>query len=224
MSLLFHFSKTPPFPSQALRPTSFESNLVTCVDSIKSYLETFLAMKPNMYSLLPFEEWFRLLISFFILYKLSAGSRDIPDWDVQKCRNIIDMEHYLTTLARLLRGIRSPMDTESSTRDEVYFVLPEIIESARDSYILTRDVPELIGPGHRVHIDLSRSRRKDESAASASKSKCPATGFWIDKALAVDRSSNWHDVVISRSLHPSEQLAKNNDLWNGLLYGNDEEY
>jgi hypothetical protein len=70
-------------------------NLVGCVDAIKAYLDTFLAADPSTHLHLPFEEWFRLIMAFFILYKLSAGSRDIQGWDVSLCRETIDIETYL---------------------------------------------------------------------------------------------------------------------------------
>lgn len=179
-------------------------------------------MDPTLYSSLPFEEWFRLIAAFFILYKLSAGHKDILDWNPRLCREIIDLEAYLRTVARLLRGAGSSAETVQTPRDEMYFVLPEILESAKHSYVLTRDAPSLVGPCHRVHIDLRHSRRPGTASALASVSKCPATGFWIDKALATDHETNWHGVMPMHFVHPSTQLEKNDELWKGLLNGEDE--
>lgn len=217
MGLLFHFRRHSPAQSRNLAPAGMDANLLSCAQAIKQYLDSFLLIDPSRYSLIPFEEWSRLVIAFFILYKLSAGSRDVPDWNTQLCRNTIDLETSLTTVARRLRGTRSFLESSQPQRDELYFVLPLILETARDSYVLARDAPDLVGPGHRVHTDLTRSSRAEGTASSASILKCPATGFWIDKALAVDHGTDWHGVSLPTSVHPAEQLAKHADLWHALL-------
>lgn len=212
---LFHFRKASLSSDGQWPSKIMDTSLLSCANSIKHYLDSFLALDITLYYALPSEEWFRLVIAFFILYKLSAGSRDIPQWDFQWCRSVIDLEAYLTMVARRIRSTRSSLDYEP--RDELYFVLPLILESARDSYVLSRDAPILVGPDHRVHFDLSQSRRSQSTSAHSLAFRCPATGFWVDKALAVDHESNWHDVAVSQSLHPAKQLAKNDELWHGLL-------
>lgn len=193
-----------------------------CGEAIKQYLDIFLSLDVDNYNSLPFEEWFRMIIGFFILYKLSAGIREIPEWDVQLCRRRVHLEGYLIAAASRIRETAPAVLSCSSPRDELYFVLPLVLESARDSYVLVRDHPILLDPDHRVHVDLSRPVRLGQGAPPASASKCPATGFWIDKALTLDRDSDWHGVTLSDSLHPAEQIVKNENLWKDLLNGIDE--
>lgn len=205
-------------------PYDLESSLLKCVEAIKCYLDSFLAIDITTYNSLPVEEWMRLIITFFILYKLSDGSRDIPDWNVDLCRNKVNIEAYLATVARRIRSTRSSLDLCQPERDELYFVLPLVLESARHSYVLARDAPLLVRPGQRVHIDMSRSRRAEGGKTAASRaSKCPATAFWVDKAIKIDHGSDWHGVTLpNHATHPADQMAKSNDLWNELLGMADE--
>ena len=222
MGLLFHFRNLnlPAEHQASVEATS--ANLLKCVEAIKQYLDTFLVLDTASFSSLPFEEWFRLIIAFFILYKLSAGPRDMPEWDVKLCRSRIHLEAYLTAVACRIRETAPTLACCPSPRDELYFVLPLVLESARDSYVLARDHPILLTPDHRVHVDLRRPIRLGQGAGPASAPKCPATGFWIDKALTIDRESDWNGVTLSGSLHPAEQLSKNEDLWKHLLNGHDD--
>lgn len=214
MGSLFHFRRSSPRLSPPDSLAAIEKNLLACVNAIKKYLDSFLSLDVNGYKSLPFEEWSRLIISFFILYKLSAGSKDISNWNTNLCRNIIDLEAYLTNVARRVRSTRSSLDFAQAQRDELYYVLPLVLETARDSFVLVRDAPALVGPGHKVHVDLSRSRR----AAGASAAKCPATGFWIDKAVAADHGSDWQGVAVAQYVDPAEQLSKTTGSWEELLH------
>lgn len=217
LGMLFHFRKKVFRSPELVVPFDLAKNLLTCVDAIKHYLDAFLAIDFNAFTSLPAEEWFRLIIACFILYKLSAGARDIPSWNVELCHQVIDLEAYLSAIAQRIRSTRPSLEILQCARDELYYVLPLILESARDTYKLTREAPLLVPPGHPVHIDLSRSRQGEAAAAAAAAAKCPATGFWVEKALKFDKAGDWSGVAPLDPADPAHVKAASDRMWSRMF-------
>nr|OQO16802.1 hypothetical protein B0A51_15821 [Rachicladosporium sp. CCFEE 5018] len=100
---------------------------------------------------MPCEEIGRLILAFFVLYKLSVGPREIAGWDVQLPRNTLDLEIYLERSATQLEQAKTNDGVPSGISETLYHVLPLILESARASYMwitykaLTKAVLEAVG-------------------------------------------------------------------------------
>ncbi|KAK4957047.1 hypothetical protein LTR10_005003 [Elasticomyces elasticus] len=197
-------------------------NLVNCIDAIKQYLDAFLRTDSLICGTLPFEEWLRFVLAFFVLYKLSFGPREVPAWDVELCRRTIDLEAYLSgAVAHLRQAIRVQGPSDHSGQS-LFQVLPDVLESAKASYKAARDCPSLIAPGARVHFDMSKKLQTSTKSTTPScgwqpPRGCPATSFFTAQTLALDNSSDWDGVRLNGALDPSAQLERNENLWTDLL-------
>jgi hypothetical protein len=243
MGLLYHFRIDKTSETKA-RPHDVQkgliNNLINCVDAIKAYLDGFLALEEAVCTYLPLEEWLRLIATFFTFYKLSVGPRDVPDWDPELCRHSADLEVYLRLIAKRLRAENKRIDVPEAVSDSLYQVLPDILESARESYTLARDSKECLPANFRVHIDLTKPIRKSVEGPKITQSVtttdkicpmttsittspnkqrrgCPATGAWVNKALLLDNNCSWDQVNPHEALTPSAQLVANDRLWCELL-------
>lgn len=220
MSLLYHLRTRDEAIVSATTTPALQTNLLACVDAIQNYLDTLLAMDAAQWDILPFEEWSRTIATFFILYKLAAGPREIRDWDVGLCRSTVDLAEYLDVAAERLSHSSYSLEPAQHPSDGLHFVLPAILRSARKSFLLVRDTPHLIKPGDRVHVDLSKEQIAQEIARPQKQRRCPATAFWTTSALVLDQETDWCEVYSSSALDPAAQLAKNESLWSDLLGGN----
>ncbi|KAM0720653.1 hypothetical protein Q7P37_004790 [Cladosporium fusiforme] len=205
------------------------ANLVQCVDAIKMYIDGFLAISTSEYEHIPMEEWYRLMMMLFALYKLSVGPKDLPAWNVHECRQRIDLESYLGQIIRRLRPSGHTEILEDAS-DDLYHVLPELLESVKASYIVSRDWPGSITPGARVHMDMSKPFQQSRNDTNhigglltdaPRRGGCPAFRFWNTKGLDLGTVSGWHDVR-PVALSPEEQLAKNDKLWSELMSNEDD--
>lgn len=200
MGLVFHFDhkKSLALTAGCNKTTSdhqavLVSNLTTCVEALREYLDVFLAMEVSTYPHLPFEEWNRVILAFFILYRLSVNLPEVSTWDISYARLAIDLEGYLTqAIDRILRSRPDEGGNEIASAD-LYSVLPEILESAKASYVLRRDHPEQVTAGLKAHINVgtgapfrNNASSTHNTLTSSMRVKCPATGFWAREARQTD--------------------------------------
>ena len=217
MGLLYHFRVSDDDAISIFRYPALGENLLACVEAIKDYLDTLLAIEGSEWNYLPCEEWIRLIIACFILYKLSVGPREISGWDVETCRARVDFAKYADAVADHIYNSRRSLETSDETIESIYFVFPDILRSARASFVIARDTPHLIKPGDRVHIDLSKDKIRAEIVRPKVQRRCPVTSLWAGRALLLDQETDWQAVELSRALDPAEQLAKTERLWSDLL-------
>jgi hypothetical protein len=217
MGLLYHFRVSGEATLSITQHPSLGDNLLACVDAIKDYLDTLLAMQSSEWNYLPCEEWSRLITACFILYKLSVGPRELSDWNVEICRGRVDFAKYLDAVADHIYSSRQSLETSEDNVESIYSVLPDILRSARASFVIARDTPHLIKPGDRVHTDLSKEKIGAEISRPKTQRGCPVTSLWADRALLLDQETDWRAVKLSHALDPAEQLAKNERLWSDLL-------
>jgi hypothetical protein len=217
MGLFYHFRVGNEAAIPITQYPALNDNLIACVAMIKDYLDTLLAMDSSEWNYLPCEEWSRLIVTFFVLYKLSVGPREVSGWDVEICRSVIDTEKYLDAVADHVCSSRQSLKTSEETIDSIYFVLPDILRSARASFVTARDMPHLVKPGDRVHVDPSKKEVRAKIDGPKIKRGCPVTSSWTDRALLLDQETDWRAVELSQAVDPAEQLAKNERFWSDLL-------
>ena len=217
MGLLYHFRTRNEVVVSALDAPAINPNLIALVGAIKNYLDALIAIDSAEWNALPYEEWSRNIVAFFILYKLAVGPREIPGWDVTLCRNNIDLAEYLDVVAERLSHSSPALKPAQQANDGVYFVLPAILRSVRKTYLLVRDAPHLVVPGDRVHGDLSRGQIAEELTRPKERARCPAAAFFTDRALVLDQEIDWCGVEVNGVLDPAAQLARNERLWSELL-------
>lgn len=192
MGLVYHFTigKVPTSRAAPCNSAALIHNLTQCVEAAKDYLDCFLALPIDIYPHLPAEEYFRCIMAFFVVYKLAARLPELPFWNLNSAREIIDLEQYLDVAASRVRQSRLAADEIAS--GDVYSVLPEILESAKASYVVARDHPEQTVQGLRAHADVgswdpvANSTSKTARPSPAIQRGCPATGYWKRQAAQTD--------------------------------------
>ncbi|GAB7331027.1 hypothetical protein MBLNU13_g02525t2 [Cladosporium sp. NU13] len=217
MGLLYHFRTRDEVVVSALDTPILITNLIALVGAIKNYLDALLAIDGADWNALPYEEWSRTIVAFFILYKLAVGPREMPGWDVTLCRSNIDLAMYLDVVAERLSHSSQAFKPRQQANGGVYFVLPAILRSVRKTFLVVRDTPHLAMPSDRVHMDLSKEQVAEELTRPNERARCPAAAFFTDRALVLNQEIDWCGVEHEGVLDPAAQLAKNARLWNELL-------
>lgn len=227
MGLIYHFrldrTSIVPHLACAEAQSDITESLIKCVDAVKGYLDSFLSLQcPS--DRLPFEEWLRLIVAFFVLYKLSVKLPEVPAWNFECARRIIDLEAYLVTvISRLLTARSENAQLDAQAGENLYAVLPEILKSAKESYIATRDRPDHYGNTDRVHIDLSQSRQPHNMGSSNHRLRtpgivrCPITSHWASLADAEDWRDKVHGLVLPRSASADVQQLEDDRMWSEIL-------
>jgi len=190
--------------------------LAKCVDAIKDYLDSFKAMDSAMDDRLPLEEWLRLMLAFFVAYKLSAKLIELPGWDVSFVRVTIDLEVYLASFVDRFQFARLGADSVAALYGAgLYSVFPEILDSAKISYIMARDRPHEINNTLRVHSNLGGGEFGGDSlravgpAHTSRGRECPATGFWRNEARQADSTGEFDSLASSDDFTLSVQQSQN---------------
>lgn len=185
--------------------SSINGHFIKCIDAVKDYLDRFLDTNATDHqtsnlSRLLFEDWYRLIFAFFVAYKLSIKVVELPSWDTQYARSTFNLEAYLTTFSDKLRRMQSQSELvgDWSQGIDLFSVFPDILESAKVSFVMARDWPQSIPEELHVHIDVHRKRPSyvqdghlGGSTNETGLGKCPATSFWRREALRVDAAADW---------------------------------
>ena len=195
------------------------SNLTSSVDAIKDYLDYFLTTDTSIDNRLPLEEWFRFVLALFAAYKLSLKLKEFPQWDVRYIRDSLDLEVYFNAFIDRFRASQQAEDYNiASEGADIYSVLPEVLESARSSFIFARDHPDQIDQNFKPHIDpgSAKQSKKQHRKASPHHRGCPATGFWTAEAIQADM--NWLNPSTDDGLGYllNSQLPVENDSGHGM--------
>ncbi|KAH8803339.1 hypothetical protein F5884DRAFT_847183 [Xylogone sp. PMI_703] len=208
----------PPHPTLIM-------NLIKCVDSVKKYLDCFLTIPTSEYHRLPLEEWFRVIMACFVLYKLSLGLSEVPGWNVHIARETADLEDYLSLLLNRLKLTQPTQIPLSATcTDDLFSIFPIILENVKDSYIVARDSPSLFSDGIIAHDDLG-TQKSTQTFSSPSFSSDPANG----RARCPGISSLYLPATpthssMSTSIAAEIQTIESEKLWNDLMMDDSMEY
>jgi len=227
LGLIYHFrpDRTNVAPQLAFGSdqSDFVKSLTRCVDAIKGYLDSFLTLESES-DILPFEEWLRLILACFVLYKLSVRLPEVTAWNFEYARRTIDLEAYLAALISHIRTARCEANQpDTMVGENLYAVLPEVLETAKASYVATRDAPHRHRSDAKVHMDLTVPRRSQimeniSTMSGTSKSvRCPATGCWANLASDEDRHDELYGLVLPQSTSASVRQLENDKLWSEFL-------
>jgi hypothetical protein len=194
------------------------ANLIKCVDAVKEYLDSFLAMSISGYHSLPLEEWLRVILAFFVLYKLSVGLSEVPAWNADIARETADLETYLSLFLNRLK-LAQPIQISLSTNsaDNLFSIFPLILENVKDSYMAARDNPSLFSDGIIAHDDLGALKAAQNCPSTSSPSwrtnervRCPGTSDLNALARPTHLSS-------STGIAAEIQTIENEKLWDDLM-------
>lgn len=157
----------------------------SCIGAAKDYLDCFLATLTPQLHLFPFEEWSRLTLALFVVYKLSNGLPQVPGWDPEMARTACDLDQYLTTLLSCLKPLTLTGKT-TSPPDTMFHLFPAIMESVKVSHRLAYEHPSMFPQGFQTHGFEPAVSNKD-NAAPRSSSGCP--GFRHLSKTATDTAA-----------------------------------
>lgn len=150
------------------------SNLIKCVSSAKEYLDYFVTIPMAELSNLPFSTWYQLILTVFVLYRLSVGLPEVPEWNVEIAQSTMDLQDYLDTLSSHLKIIKPSTDRQTPTKS-LFSRLHDIIGSVRTSYKSAKENPTQAHDSRNAHHELLASMNKGPSTQKPH--RCPGLRY-----------------------------------------------
>lgn len=132
------------------------NNLINCVSSTKSFLDFFCALPAAEHRTLPLSAWYQVIFTIFVLYRLSVGLPEVPQWDAEIAQQVVDLRFYIDAILSHLKAIEPLPERQIPTRS-LFTRLPEIIRSVRTSYALAKENPGEVRDSHHAHDELKSS-------------------------------------------------------------------
>ncbi|CEL00477.1 hypothetical protein ASPCAL00077 [Aspergillus calidoustus] len=181
------------------------NNLVQCVEYTKEYLDLFFAIPENEYTGLSFCIWYKTIIAIFILYRLSTGVSEIPEWDVNLTHQTLDVEGYLGRISSHLECLQKDVQAPNKT---LFSMIPEIIGSVRRSYEMARG-------GYRQALDARHPHQSFSPPASSARGRYRCPGMRNLKPPT--RVTVTEDSTLQSAVSAEIQMIENELLWTELL-------
>ncbi|KAJ0417500.1 hypothetical protein BJY00DRAFT_325494 [Aspergillus carlsbadensis] len=181
------------------------NNLVQCVEHIKEYLDLFFAIPEDEYTSLSFCMWYKVIIAIFVLYRLSTGVSEIPEWDVNLTHQTLDVEGYLGQISSHLECLRNDVQAPSQT---LFAMIPEIIGSVRRSYEMARG-------GCRQALDARHPHPSFSPSASSTRGRYRCPGMRNLKRPT--RVTGTEQSTLQSAVTAEIQMIENELLWSELL-------
>ncbi|KAL4905100.1 hypothetical protein BDW74DRAFT_19039 [Aspergillus multicolor] len=186
-------------------------NLIKSLIYAKEYIDMFLTLTSDVYSSLPMSAWYQLILAIIVLYRLSVGLPDTPDWNREIAQDTVNFETYLDLLSRRLRSV----EPQSGTGDRcpsnkcLFTMFPDMVESVKASYILAKTQPTPDDYDTAAHEEfVSKS-----PTPSTRKHRCP--GMRNLGRLTGDTTPE--DSIWQSSITAEIQQIENEKFWNDLM-------
>ncbi|KAL4867741.1 hypothetical protein BDV12DRAFT_186432 [Aspergillus spectabilis] len=186
-------------------PPMVISNLTKCVGSTKEYLDSFFTIPAAEYNRLPFSAWYQVIFAVFVLYRLSVGLPEVPEWNVEIAQQTLDPQKYLNILLSHLQAIEPSPNRQIPTKS-LFSRLPEIIESVRTSYALANENLAQGRDSRHAHHELKAS------ALSVQGHRCPALRYssrHVNQALG--------QPALQTAIATEVQRIEDEKLWGDIL-------
>jgi hypothetical protein len=181
MGLVYCYGQRRPSSTKAQEGSTILSahpmvmrNLINCVGSAKEYLDSFFTLPAAEQGSLPFSAWCQVVLTVFVLYRLSVGLPEVPQWDVKIAQQILDLQEYIDTLLFHLQAIKPLPDRQIPTKS-LFSRLPEIMGSVRTSYALAKENLEQVPDSCYAHHNLKASNNTAPSVQGLH--RCPAVRY-----------------------------------------------
>jgi hypothetical protein len=190
-------------------PPMVISNLIKCVSSTKESFDSFLAIPLTEYSSLPFSTWYWVILTLFVLYRLSVGLLEVPEWNVEIAQQTVDLQAYFDTLLSYLQVIKPSPDRQIPTKS-LFSRLPEIMESVRTSYASAKNNLAEAGDSRNAHHELKAS---NSTASSVQRlHRCPALRYSNRQVTQV-----LSQPTLQNAIAMEVQRIEDEKLWGDLL-------
>lgn len=219
MGLVYRYGpRNPPIPKTQENSTLLSvppmviSNLIKCVISTKESLDSFLAIPITRHGSLPFATWYQVILTIFVLYRLSVGLPEAPEWNVEIAQQTVDLQAYFDTLLSYLQVMKPPPDRQLPTKS-LYSRLPEVMESVRTSYAVARGNLAEVRDSRNAHHEL-RAVNNAASSSGQRLRRCPALRYSSRK---VTQAPSRPTLVQQKAIAMEVQRIEDEKLWGDLL-------
>ncbi|KAL2796986.1 hypothetical protein BJX66DRAFT_323631 [Aspergillus keveii] len=211
MGLAYNYGQSRRPPSALKDPTASATcpaliaNLIRCTQLTKEYLDLFFTIPETEYTSLPFCIWYKVVIAVFILYRLSTGVSEVPEWDVTLTQQTFEVDEYFRRLSSRLEFLRAEEEVPNKS---LFTMVPEIINSVRTSYELARGE-------HRQALDARQPHRSfsPPSTFARGRYRCPGMRNLKQPTNgSVTEQSTLHSAVTAEI-----QMIENEMFWSELL-------
>ncbi|CAI7582769.1 unnamed protein product [Penicillium palitans] len=217
MGLVYCYGKRRPPPPKLQEdstilstPPMVISNLVKCVSSTKEYLDLFLAIPATEHTSLPISAWYQVILAVFVLYRLSVGLPEVPEWNREITHQSVDLQEYLDTLLSNLQAIKPSPDRQIPAKN-LFSMLPEVLGSVKASYGLAKENPGQVHDSNRAHHELGAS--KSTASSGRGTHRCPALRYSNRQvAQAPDQ------LRLQNAIATEVQKIEDEKLWGDLLF------
>lgn len=195
-------------------PPMVISNLIKCVISTKESLDSFLAIPITMHGSLSFATWYQVILTIFVLYRLSVGLPEAPEWNVEIAQQTVDLQAYFDTLLSYLQVMKPSPDRPLPTKS-LYSRLPEVMESVRTSYAVARgNLAEVRDTSRNAHHELKALNNAASSSGQRLR-RCPALRYSSRKVTQAPSQPTL--VTLKNAIAMEVQSIEDEKLWGDLL-------
>ncbi|PCH07273.1 Transcription factor [Penicillium occitanis (nom. inval.)] len=221
MGLVYRYGpRNPPVPKAQEDSTLLSvppmviSNLIKCVISTKESLDSFLAIPITMHGSLSFATWYQVILTIFVLYRLSVGLPEAPEWNVEIAQQTVDLQAYFDTLLSYLQVMKPSPDRPLPTKS-LYSRLPEVMESVRTSYAVARgNLAEVRDTSRNAHHELKALNNAASSSGQRLR-RCPALRYSSRKVTQAPSQPTL--VALKNAIAMEVQSIEDEKLWGDLL-------
>jgi hypothetical protein len=185
-------------------------NLVKCVSSTKEYLDSFFNIAVTEHHNLPFSAWYQVILTLYVLYRLSVGLPEVPDWNVKIAQQSVNLQDHLDTFLSNLQTMKPFQDRQIPAKS-LFSKLPEIIGSVRNSYAVAKDGLGQVDT-YQAHHELGDSKLTTSSTRRLH--RCPAMRYFDRSVQAPDQCK------LQNAIAAEIQKIEDEKLWLDILVMN----
>ena len=185
------------------------SNLIKCVSSTKEYLDSFFAIPAAEHNNLPFSAWYQVILTVFVLYRLSVGLPEVREWNVEIAQQTVDLQGYFDTLLSHLQAIKPSPDRQIPTKS-LFSRLPEIIGSVKTSYALAKENLAQVRDSRHAHHELKASNNTASSVQGLH--RCPALRYSSRHVVQAPGQPTLQNAIATEV-----QRIEDEKIWGDLL-------
>ncbi|KAL4783306.1 hypothetical protein BJX76DRAFT_368549 [Aspergillus varians] len=222
MGLVYRYGQisrpSPGVPgySAIFAPSKVVFNLTKSIIASKEYLDLFIATPSDEYSKLPLATWYQVILAVMVLYRLSIGLADIPDWSRDIAHDTVNLEEYLDILRCRLQstGTETEREIQSPQPGCLFAMFPEIMESVKTSYVSAKR--RRICDGSGAHQSLFGNDIKRISSSARGPYRCPGMRNLRPQAVANSEDNSTLRSLVAVEIKKIEKI-ENEKLWNDLM-------
>ncbi|KAJ5958029.1 uncharacterized protein N7479_005179 [Penicillium vulpinum] len=115
--------------------------LFLCLKSAGQLAQNFLSVPTSEYGSLSYIQWSGIIYAISLIYRLTVGISQLPDWDVRVARKTIDFGYILDELCSRFNGV-SLCDPAILEDGYLFSVMGPIFENIKQTYSRLKQLPQ----------------------------------------------------------------------------------